>query len=90
MPVAAVRKDTPDNLVARCVEIAGVAEALLADATLRVRERIAGDVKLIDREQRAAHGLAWLATYVEAIRQLNSALTPSGCRPKVCSARPKS
>jgi (2S)-methylsuccinyl-CoA dehydrogenase len=72
MPVAAVRKDTPDNLVARCVEIAGVAEALLADATLRVRERIAGDVKLIDREQRAAHGLAWLATYVEALRQLGS------------------
>jgi (2S)-methylsuccinyl-CoA dehydrogenase len=72
MPVAAVRKDTPDNLVARCVEIAGAAEALLADATLRVRERIAGDVKLIDREQRAAHGLAWLATYVEALRQLGS------------------
>ena len=24
----------------------------------------------VDREQRATHGLAWLATYVEAIRQL--------------------
>jgi (2S)-methylsuccinyl-CoA dehydrogenase len=26
--------------------------------------------RLFDREQRATHGLAWLATYVEAIRQL--------------------
>ena len=26
--------------------------------------------KLFDREQRAAHGLSWFATYVEAIRQL--------------------
>ena len=26
--------------------------------------------RLLDREQRAAHGLAWLATYVEAVRQL--------------------
>ena len=25
---------------------------------------------MFDREQRATHGLAWLATYVEAIRQL--------------------
>src|ERR1700723_2491799 len=26
--------------------------------------------RVFDREQRATHGLAWLATYVEAIRQL--------------------
>jgi (2S)-methylsuccinyl-CoA dehydrogenase len=26
--------------------------------------------RMFDREQRAAHGLAWLATYVEAVRQL--------------------
>ena len=25
---------------------------------------------MFDREQRATHGLAWLATYVEAVRQL--------------------
>jgi (2S)-methylsuccinyl-CoA dehydrogenase len=70
MPVAALRKDSAENLVARCLEVTAVAEALLADATLRVRERVAGDAKLLDREQRAAHGLAWLATYVEALRQL--------------------
>jgi (2S)-methylsuccinyl-CoA dehydrogenase len=50
------------------------AEALLADATARVRERVVLDGRpagrLFDREQRATHGLAWLATYVEAVRQL--------------------
>ena len=74
MPVAALRNDTADTLVARCLEVAAVAEGLLADATLRVRERVSVDgkaqSKLLDREQRAAHGLAWLATYVEALRQL--------------------
>jgi (2S)-methylsuccinyl-CoA dehydrogenase len=29
------------------------------------------DPRLIDREQRAAHGLAWLATYAEGVRQLS-------------------
>ena len=74
MPVAALRKDTADTLVARCLEVTAVAEGLLADATLRVRERVSVDGKaqadFLDREQRAAHGLAWLATYVEALRQL--------------------
>ncbi len=47
-------------------------ETLLAEAAAKVRERVAADGRAvsIDREQRAAHGLAWLATYVEAIRQL--------------------
>src|SRR5262249_56051712 len=39
-----------------------------------VRERVVveGNVvgRLFDREQRATHGLAWFATYVEAVRQL--------------------
>jgi (2S)-methylsuccinyl-CoA dehydrogenase len=50
------------------------AEALLADATFAVRRRVTVDGqvtgRLIDREQRAAHGLAWLATYAQAVRQL--------------------
>jgi (2S)-methylsuccinyl-CoA dehydrogenase len=57
-------------------EARGAAEALVADATFKVRERVAvngrTDARLIDREQRAAHGLAWLATYAEGIRQLAS------------------
>jgi (2S)-methylsuccinyl-CoA dehydrogenase len=49
-------------------------DALLADAVAKVRGRITveGHVvgRLFDREQRATHGLAWLATYVESFRQL--------------------
>jgi (2S)-methylsuccinyl-CoA dehydrogenase len=55
-------------------ETVAAAEALLQDATANLRERVVveGHVvnRLLDREQRAAHGLAWLATYVEAGRQL--------------------
>ncbi len=50
-------------------------EALLADATAKVRERVTVEGRIVtgsfDREQRATHGLAWLATYVEAVRQLS-------------------
>jgi (2S)-methylsuccinyl-CoA dehydrogenase len=50
------------------------AEALLADAQRAVAQRVMNDGRAIprsfDREQRATHGLAWLATYVEALRQL--------------------
>ena len=49
-------------------------EALFADARRIVAERVTRDGRVapraLDREQRAAHGLAWLGTYVEAIRQL--------------------
>jgi (2S)-methylsuccinyl-CoA dehydrogenase len=49
-------------------------EAVLVDATAAVRSRVSRDGRvsnrLVDREQRATHGLAWLATYVEAARQL--------------------
>jgi len=52
------------------------AEALLSDATAKVRERVVLDgraaPRLLDREQRATHGLAWFATYVEAVRQLTA------------------
>jgi (2S)-methylsuccinyl-CoA dehydrogenase len=52
------------------------AEALLSDAAAKVRERVVSDGRpagrALDREQRATHGLAWLATYVEAVRQLGA------------------
>jgi (2S)-methylsuccinyl-CoA dehydrogenase len=48
-------------------------EALLADAVAAVRVKVSErgrlSADLIEREQRAAHGLAWLATYVEAARE---------------------
>ncbi len=50
------------------------AEALLERATVRVREIVEEDGKvsaaLLETNQTAAHGLAWLATYVEALRQM--------------------
>jgi len=49
-------------------------DALFADARRAVAEKVVregrANPRLLDREQRATHGLAWLATYVEAIRQL--------------------
>jgi (2S)-methylsuccinyl-CoA dehydrogenase len=63
-----------ENLVALAHEAAGAAEAILAEATLAVRRRVSAEGRvvdgLLDREQRAAHGLAWLATYAESLRQL--------------------
>src|ERR1700760_1868784 len=64
------------DLLGLMQEARSAADALLADATYKVRERVtvAGklDAEAIEREQRATHGLAWLATYVEAIRQLSA------------------
>ena len=50
-------------------------ETLLARATERVRALVAPggrlDAERLERHQHAAHGLAWLATYVEALRQMH-------------------
>jgi len=74
MPIAAPRPVAEHDLVELAREASRALDALLADAVAKVGERVAveGRVvgKLFDREQRAAHGLAWLATYVEAVRQL--------------------
>ena len=49
-------------------------ESLLARAAASLRKRLSDNGRLsatkIEREQHAAHGLAWLATYVEAIKEL--------------------
>src|SRR4051812_44486880 len=62
------------KLLAFAHEATLVAEAILRDATAAVRERVSVERHTVersfDREQRATHGLAWLATYVEAIRQI--------------------
>src|SRR5271167_4452325 len=51
-------------------------DALFAEARRAVADKVMVDgrpvARVLDREQRATHGLAWLATYVEAIRQLAS------------------
>jgi (2S)-methylsuccinyl-CoA dehydrogenase len=70
----AQRSDAAPRLVALAREATQAADALLADATAAVRQRVTVDSRvvdgLLDREQRATHGLAWLATYVESVRQL--------------------
>lgn len=52
----------------------GAIEGLLADAVAKLRGRVCVEGRIVaplfEREQRATHGLAWLATYLEAIRQL--------------------
>jgi len=52
------------------------ADALLARARTRLAQRVstAGRVsnKALEADQTAAHGLAWLATYVEALREMRA------------------
>jgi (2S)-methylsuccinyl-CoA dehydrogenase len=76
MPIAAHRTAAEPDLIELCREATGALDALLADAVAKVRERVVVEGhpvgRLFDREQRATHGLAWLATYVEAVRQLAS------------------
>ena len=68
------RTPSAPNLLDLAPAAVGSAEAILADATAKLRAKLAFagriDTGLLEREQRAAHGLAWLATYVEALRQL--------------------
>ena len=74
MPIAASRSTAEPDLVELSREAIAALDALLADAVAKVRERVVVEghaiARLFDREQRATHGLAWLATYVEAVRQL--------------------
>src|SRR6056297_80383 len=63
----------PDLLALTAASVAP-AEAILDRATAAVRamatdgDRVSGT--LMERNQTAAHGLAWLATYVESLRQM--------------------
>jgi (2S)-methylsuccinyl-CoA dehydrogenase len=74
MSTVAHRSTKEPELIALARDAAAALDALLADATARVRERVSSKGEMaaavFDREQRATHGLAWLATYIEAVRQL--------------------
>lgn len=63
-----------DDLPGRARETARAGETLLGAALAALRQSLAPGGKLdsaaIDRAQHSAHGLAWLATYVESIKQL--------------------
>lgn len=65
----------PTDFVALAKDAAAGAKALVAEATARVKARVMGpegklDAGVLEREQHAAHGLSWLATYGEAVREL--------------------
>ncbi len=76
MPLAATSRSQGNDLIPALAEAVGAIEALFADARRAVADRVTIEGRTVsrvfDREQRATHGLAWLATYVEAIRQLSA------------------
>ena len=74
MPLAERHTDAAAAFVDQAREAVAAVDAVLADAVRLVRERVVREGRasgaLLEREQRATHGLAWFATYAEAIRQL--------------------
>src|SRR3954465_15496578 len=76
MPQATLRPPKADAFAGMAQAATTAVEALLSDAAANVRERVMLEgrpaARLLDRGQRATHGLAWLATYVEAVRQLTA------------------
>ena len=70
MPPAAVSTPLRLDLIGTFQQAVAAAEVLLAEARRAVAERLGGEGRAkphaLDREQRAGHGLAWFATYVEA------------------------
>ena len=74
MPSTVTARPPRREVIAMLGEVVTAADALLSDARRAIGHRVAIDgqvvARLFDSEQRATHGLAWLATYVEAIRQL--------------------
>ncbi|MBC7165440.1 MAG: acyl-CoA/acyl-ACP dehydrogenase [Roseovarius sp.] len=65
-----------DDLLGLTGAAVAPAEALLAEATESVRAAVSTDGRIssaaMDAEQSATHGLAWLATYVESLRQVQN------------------
>jgi (2S)-methylsuccinyl-CoA dehydrogenase len=76
MSLAATQRIQGQDLIPALAEAVGAVDALFADARRAVAERVTIEgrpvSRVFDREQRATHGLAWLATYIEAIRQLSA------------------
>ncbi|KPL53878.1 acyl-CoA dehydrogenase [Prosthecomicrobium hirschii] len=74
MTLAAVSLDPAPALIPAARAAVGALDRFLDRARDRVRARVEKDGRisadLVDREQRAAHGLAWLATYVESLREM--------------------
>jgi (2S)-methylsuccinyl-CoA dehydrogenase len=85
MSLAASAMPADSELLATLGQAVEAVDALFDDARRAVADKVVregrANPRLLDREQRATHGLAWLATYVEALRQLSAyarRLTTSG------------
>ncbi|MDQ0315169.1 acyl-CoA dehydrogenase family protein [Amorphus orientalis] len=65
---------TTETLLDRTSEAVAAVDGLVARASAAVRGRLLSDGRidpaLLEAEQHAVHGLAWLSTYAEALRQL--------------------
>jgi (2S)-methylsuccinyl-CoA dehydrogenase len=74
MSLAASRTTSETGLLALMEAARAAADGLVSDAIIRVRERVSSggrpDAGLIEREQRAVHGLAWFATHAQIVREL--------------------
>ncbi len=68
---ASILEAGPERLIERCGDAVGAADRVLqlAKAGVRIKIQEAGGM---DDAQHAAHGLAWLATTVEGLRQLHA------------------
>jgi (2S)-methylsuccinyl-CoA dehydrogenase len=72
--VAETRSGLVDDLIPTLAAASEAASCLRDQAVEAVRAKVAAGGKIdgaaLEREERAAHGLAWVATYVEAIKQI--------------------
>ncbi len=76
LPAAESPARPPVDLQERTAAAVVALDRLLDLAARRVRDLVITDGRIsaarMEEEQRATHGLAWLATYVEALRQLDA------------------
>ena len=74
LPIANPARPAGHELIGTLRQAVQAVDALFEDARRAVAARVTVEgrtvARMFDREQRATHGLAWLATYVEALRQL--------------------
>jgi (2S)-methylsuccinyl-CoA dehydrogenase len=74
--MTALHAAAPLDLAPLAAQAAQDVAGLVAEATRRVRARVTHDGRVsserLEAEQHAAHGLAWLATYGEAVRELSA------------------
>jgi (2S)-methylsuccinyl-CoA dehydrogenase len=76
MATVAAHRIEPSSLIEDLTAAVGACREIKSAAIASLKQRIAPtgrpDADRLEREQHAAHGLAWLATYVEALDQVRA------------------